>query len=223
MEYKNNRKLEIGIFRFILKENKKFPSEASIKLRGCILNNFNDKIEYHNHIDEYTFNYKSPLVQYKVIEGVLSIVAMDYMVEILRNDLKNLTNLKIGNEEFDDFEIIEEVSTEETGVFDELYSYTIEIPWLALNDRNYQKYKEGKFDLSKQIRNNIIEFMGSIDVFVEKKIMTKGIFEELPIKHKENTLLGFNGAFISNVKLPDYISLGKRKSLGYGMIKEEKA
>ena len=46
-----------------------------------------------------------------------------------------------------------------------------------------------------------------------------GNFEEHQIIDKDTTILGFTGAFKTNVKLPELIALGKRKSIGYGLIK----
>lgn len=219
MKYQNSRDLKVGIFKFIIKGKRDFQLKDSIKLRGCILNNFNERVEYHNHLDEYSFNYQSPLVQYKIIDGNLAIVVLDEMLDVVKGDLEKLELLKIGKDEYTEWELDIDVKEVKVEVGEELFSYDIKSPWLALNQENYPKYKNNKFDLSLQLRNNIIEFFGGIDLFAQKKVIVKGVFNEETVKHKENILLGFNGSFISNVKLPDYISLGKRKSLGFGMIK----
>lgn len=220
MKYQNTRKLKIGIFKFVT-ENK-FRIEDSSKLRGCILNHYRDKVEYHNHLSESNFNYKSPKVQYKIINGVLTVIAIDDVIEDVRNDLEQIDILTIGNQEFKDFELHEETRILEVGIKDKLFTYKFDLPWLALNQVNYDKYKTGKFDLSIQLRNNIIEFFGSIDLFADEIVMVKGNFKEKKVKHKNNIFLGFEGNFVTNVKLPDFISLGKRKSLGYGTIKASK-
>jgi len=220
MKYQNKRKLKIGIFRFITKN--KFTAEDSSKLRGCILNHYRDKVEYHNHLSETNFNYKTPKVQYKVINGVLTVVAIDDIIENVRKDLEQIEILTIGNIKVTDFELHEETRILEVGIKEGIFTYKIILPWLALNQVNFDKYKARNFDLSTQLRNNIIEFFGSIDLFASEKVMVKGNFKEKKIRHKNNTFLGFEGNFITNVKLPDYISLGKRKSLGYGTIKSSK-
>ena len=220
MKYQNTRKLKVGIFKFVT-ENR-FRTEDSSKLRGCILNFYRDKVEYHNHLSEDLFNYESPKVQYKVIQGVLTVVAIDNIIESVRTDLEQIDILTIGDQKIKDFELHEETRILEIGIKDNLFTYKFDIPWLALNQTNFDKYKVGEFDLSKQLRNNIIEFFGSIDLFADETVMVKGTFKEKKVRHKNNVFLGFEGNFITNVKLPDFISLGKRKSLGYGTIKASK-
>ena len=69
------------------------------------------------------------------------------------------------------------------------------------------------------MRNNILEFFKSYGVQAEKRIIVNGNFEEHRIIEKDTTILGFTGTFKTNVKLPELIALGKRKSIGYGLIK----
>ena len=49
-----------------------------------------------------------------------------------------------------------------------------------------------------------------------------GEFEENKIIEKDTVILGFTGTFKTNVNLPDLIALGKRKSVGFGIIKRIK-
>ena len=48
--------------------------------------------------------------------------------------------------------------------------------------------------------------------------MVNGIFEKNIESYQENDFLVFEGSFVTNVSLPDFIGLGKRKSIGYGTI-----
>ena len=102
---------------------------------------------------------------------------------------------------------------------DESFDYKFESFWIALNEENYKKYKRGEFSLDIQLRNNILEFFKSYGVQAEKRIIASGNFEEHEIIEKDTTILGFTGTFKTNVNLPELIALGKRKSVGYGLIK----
>ena len=54
------------------------------------------------------------------------------------------------------------------------------------------------------------------------RIIAAGEFEENKIIEKDTVILGFTGTFKTNVNLPNFISLGKRKSIGFGIIKRIK-
>ena len=101
------------------------------------------------------------------------------------------------------------------------YRYRFETIWLALNDKNFLRYKVGEFDLNKQLANNILEFFKMCGIRVEKRVEVVGEFQELKLRQKDTTILGFVGEFVTNAYLPDDISLGKRKSIGMGRIKRK--
>lgn len=219
--YKNTKKIEVGTFIFKTKDNKKFTFEEVIGLRGYILNQFNEKIEYHNHISKYNFNYKSPLIQYKIINGQLAIVVFDKMIEAVKRDLESLNKINIFGEEYP-FKLISKIETLEIGIVDSLQRYAFELPWMAINQNNMELYKEGNFNLNNQLRNNMIEIFKALDIFAEKQVMVNGVFEKNIKNYKENDFVVYEGSFVTNVNLPDYIGLGKRKSIGYGTISSVK-
>ena len=101
------------------------------------------------------------------------------------------------------------------------YRYRFETIWLALNDKNFLRYKVGEFDLNKQLANNILEFFKMCGIRVEKRVEVVGEFQEFKLRQKDTTILGFIGEFVTNAYLPDDISLGKRKSIGMGRIKRK--
>ena len=55
---------------------------------------------------------------------------------------------------------------------------------------------------------------------LNKELLQVGILKS--IIEKDTTILGFTGTFKTNVNLPELIALGKRKSIGYGLIKRIK-
>ena len=180
-------------------------------------NQFNEKIEYHNHLSKYSFNYKSPLVQYKIIDGQLAIIALDKMIKIVKKDLESLSIVNIYGKEYV-FELFVKIESFEVGVVDSLLRYSFKLPWMAINQNNMELYKKGNFNLNNQLRNNIIEIFKALGVFAEKQVMVNGIFEKNIESYQENDFLVFEGSFVTNVSLPDFIGLGKRKSIGYGTI-----
>lgn len=202
-----------------IKAERKFENKDAEKLRGFIGNRFKEEVLFHNHLDDLTFNYHSSKIQYKVIRGELCIVGIDTGADIILNHLYDLEKINIGGEEID-VKVEITLKNFDLKVSDKKYKYRFETLWLALNSENYEKYKNGEFDLSAQIRNNIIEIFKMCSVWAEGKIEAEGIFSENIIQKKDTKMLGFSGEFQTNVELPDYIGLGKRKSIGFGTIRK---
>ena len=208
----------------IFKGRDKFSKSSAKALRGYFGNYFKNIVEFHNHLDQITFNYKSPNIQYRVIDGNLSILGINEGGDIL---LKSIEKIKLDEIILDgiDNKIKEKeikITFPELEVQDKRYDYKFESFWIALNEENYKKYQKGEFLLDNQLRNNILEFFKLSGVQATKRIIVAGIFEENKIVEKDTVILGFTGTFKTNVNLPDLIALGKRKSIGFGIIKRIK-
>ena len=208
----------------IFKGRDKFSKSSAKALRGYFGNFFRKIVEFHNHLDQITFNYKSPNIQYRVIDGNLSILGINEGGDIL---LKSIEEIKLDEIILDgiDNKIKEKeikITFHELEIKDERYDYKFESFWIALNEENYKKYQKGEFSLDNQLRNNILEFFKLSGVQATKRIIAVGEFEEHKIIEKDTVILGFTGTFKTNVNLPDLIALGKRKSVGFGIIKRIK-
>ncbi|WP_373212254.1 CRISPR-associated endonuclease Cas6 [Fusobacterium mortiferum] len=207
------------LVRIILKSNEKFENRDAEKLRGYFGRLFQENILFHNHKDDYNFNYDFSFIQYKVKNGEFLIVGIDKGGDILLEKIEDIREIVIGDRKI---EITPEIniSFPQLRVDDEKkYRYRFETIWLALNDKNFLRYKVGEFDLNKQLANNILEFFKMCGIRLEKRVEVAGEFQELKLRQKDTTILGFVGEFVTNAYLPDDISLGKRKSIGMGRIK----
>lgn len=207
------------LVRIILKSNEKFENRDAEKLRGYFGRLFQENILFHNHKDDYNFNYDFSFIQYKVKNGEFLIVGIDKGGDILLEKIEDIREIVIGDRKI---EITPEIniSFPQLRVDDEKkYRYRFETIWLALNDKNFLRYKVGEFDLNKQLANNILEFFKMCGIRLEKRVEVAGEFQEVKLRQKDITILGFVGEFVTNAYLPDDISLGKRKSIGMGRIK----
>lgn len=207
------------LVKVTLKSKEKFENRDSEKLRGYFGNLFKENILFHNHKGEFSFNYDYSFIQYKVKDGELFVLGIDRGGDILLEKVNNLREVIIGEKKI-------EVTPEISITFPKLeivdykkYKYRFETIWLALNDKNFIKYKNGELDLNQQVANNILEFYKMCEVRADKRIEVVGEFKEVNIRQKDTTILGFVGEFLTNAYLPDDISLGKRKSIGLGRIK----
>ncbi|WP_291256110.1 CRISPR-associated endonuclease Cas6 [Fusobacterium sp.] len=205
----------------ILKTDRKFNNNAAEGLRGYCGNYFRNIVQFHNHLDEISFNYKSSYIQYRVIDGELALLGIDEGADILLEHIEELKSIKLG-EEIIEVKPIVTITFPKPEVTDTLYRYKFDTLWFALNDINYKKYIKGELSLDNQLRNNILEFFKMCKIWVDKRIIAKGEFKEERIIKKDTEILVFSGEFETNALLPDNISLGKRKSIGLGRIKRLK-
>lgn len=209
--------MKIAILKFITEQ--KFQSRDAEKLRGFFANKFRTEDLFHNHNGDKDI-YRMPLIQYKVIDGILTVYGIKEGADLVVSKFLNIKELNINREIFNKFETKLLVEDKLFLVDDELHCYKFDSIWLALNDKNYSSYKKGKLDLNKLLQNNILSNFKGSGIKVEKKIMVKGEFKEVEVYVKNVKMIGFLGKFICNVKIPEYFGVGKRKSIGFGSVIE---
>jgi len=195
------------------------------RLRGFIGKMFSRNILLHNH-DNDTLRYSYPRVQYKVINSHAIVVGLAEGIEELK-PLAQLERIIIGHEDMqiENFEITEDKSP--FGILNDQTSYSFLTPWLALNEKNYDKYQRigtwpKKKDLLESILiGNIISMSKSLGYTVPEPIKANiQNLKEVPTKLKDTLMLGFLGTFSVNFEIPDYWGIGKSVSRGFGTIKQ---
>ena len=208
---------KVVIIKFITE--KKYRDRDAEKLRGYFGWKYEKEILFHNHKSKYEFLYNSPKIQYKIIDGFLSIVGINEGGDLLGDHIKDIEEIIINEEKVKVIEIEKKIEEFDLKIEEKLrYIYNLKTLWLALNQENYKKYRNQEIDLNISMRNNIIEFFKMCGVWADKEIKVKGAFEEHITTLKNRKILGFSGWFITNVELPNLIGLGKRKSIGFGTI-----
>ncbi|OON95300.1 MAG: hypothetical protein ATN36_08800 [Epulopiscium sp. Nele67-Bin005] len=210
--------LQSYILSFKIENYKPIPRDVE-KLRGYIASQFQEEVLLHNHQNDFEFRYKLPLIQYKIINQQLAIVGYTPQVKpILLSIFDSIQLLNIEGKQY----LIKEKNLRETNdnfaIDTKMYNYKFITPWLALNQENFKLYKEESFDLNKQLQNNILSNFKDLGIMVNTPIICNGKFEPKPIVLKNVKMVAFTGNFESNVILPNYMGIGKRKSLGFGTI-----
>ena len=196
------------------------------KLRGYFAQQFGQESDlFHNHDEQGQVIYRYPRIQYKVVQGVPMVVGLDKGAELLVERFLQIKCLDIDQHRF--WVDQKNMKSQEywTGVQAALYQYQFLNPWMALNQKNYQLYLElapaqQKEKLERILINNIIAFFKAVGHQEEQRIMVSLQLQDPRLTHfKEQQLLTFKGGFVSNVRLPDYIGLGKSVSRGFGTIR----
>lgn len=78
--------------------------------------------------------------------------------------------------------------------------------------------------MNKAITNNILEVLKGLGIWLkpDEKIYVNQDLKIDKRELKDVSMITFGGKFSTNVKFPDYFSIGKRKSIGYGTFVMDK-
>ena len=204
--------------KFISEE--KFWQRDAEKLRGYFANLYEEEALFHNHYDSGKSIYRMPLIQYKVVGSDLVIVGFNEGADLIKKEFLKHKEIKIGDKNLKNFETKLEIKDEVMKVEEKLYTYRFLSPWLPINQKNKKRYIEGNLDLNKVLTNNILSNFKGLDIEAEKKILVIGNYTEKEIDIKNKKMIGFLGEFTTNVKMPDYISIGRRRAVGFGVVEE---
>lgn len=197
------------------------------KIRGAVASKFPGYTLLHHHINKKRLLYMYPKIQYKIIERIPMIIGIDEGINILKEIYSNVGELKIDNipepETQSEIKII--ISEESIGTTDDLIEYRFETSWMALNQDNYHKYNSGDIksnnNLLKSILiGNILSLSKSLGYKVNKQLLTLLKLSESRVNFKNNKMITFNGGFVVNFNIPDYLGLGKSVARGFGTVKK---
>lgn len=197
------------------------------KLRGYFAHQFGQESDlFHNHDAVGKSIYRYPRVQYKVVKGVPTVVGLQEGAAMVVERFLRIEYLDIDGLRF--FTDQKNMKSQEflTGVNGSLYQYEFVNPWMALNQKNYKAYlamdeEAQQTKLQKVLINNMIAFFKSVDHHEKEQIKVNLQLKTARLAgFKNQKMLTFLGGFVTNVRLPDLIGLGKSVSRGYGTIRK---
>ncbi|MCS3923888.1 CRISPR-associated endonuclease Cas6 [Methanosalsum natronophilum] len=194
------------------------------QLRGYIATKFNEYELLHQHrADKVLYTY--PRVQYKVIENIPMLVAIEEGVNVLQDIYGELNEIKTMNNTYKitSKQIIAE--KREFGLAREQNRYEFVTPWFGLNQTNFKnKYlkvsdEERASILRKTITGNLLALSKSLGYYVSEEVKCNTYLRAMPTRFKGETIVTFKGHFNTNFVIPDYQGLGKSVSRGFGTVK----
>ena len=182
---------------------------------------------FHNHKGNEAFHYRYPHIQYKICNGLPTIVCLQEGVEDINWLLeKDDLQLNIGNRKVD-FKIRDlKMGVKNIGISGGLEHYSLS-NWMALNQKYLSKWIGMKVDSEAQkdflesiLTGNILSFAKGMDYHIKERLMVKITHLSKPFSQtfKGQNVLVFNIEFVSNIELPQWIGLGKGSSLGFGTV-----
>jgi hypothetical protein len=219
---------QVQVTKIEFPEIKLSPRDAH-KLRGYFGNVFKAHSPLlHNHYEAGGYRHQYPLVQYKVLNKVPTLIALEEGAELITSLFMKMTEIDIDGKCYPVHTKNIRSGREPVGMADELIEYRFETLWMALNQRNHKAYMEsdsgGRKKMLKRILiGNILSLYKGLDLFLGKddRIMVMPDVTEKSTKFKDNTMLAFSGGFTANVHLPDFVGLGKSVSRGFGTVRKD--
>lgn len=199
------------------------------KLRGYFGDLFRERSPLlHNHFEDGSLRYKYPLVQYKVVNEVPTLVGLNDGAALLTELFLKISELKINRQVYPVMQKNLDHVQAPAGMDTNLHSYRFENLWMALNQENHSMYLKTADSAEQQnllntiLRNNILSFFKGVNIWVDTPVMVKGTFKEYKTKFKGDTRAVFAGEFVSNAILPPLVGIGKSVSRGFGTVVKKK-
>lgn len=178
----------------------------------------------HNHLESGETAYRYPVVQYKVLGTVPTLVGLNEGADLLIQLFLNIKELQIDGNTYQVFQKNIESRMVSIGLTNDLNAYRFQTLWMALNQNNYAAYlKEDKEQRARHLkailRGNLLSFFKAMGYYAEEKVMVNlKITGQRETQFKNNAMIAFEGEFISNTLLPNAIGLGKQTARGFGTI-----
>ncbi|MGF1532438.1 MAG: CRISPR-associated endonuclease Cas6 [Bernardetiaceae bacterium] len=199
------------------------------RLRGYFSHLFRERSPLlHNHLEGGGLRYQYPLVQYKVVHGGIPVlVGLQEGAELLLELFTKVDHLQLGDRYYPTKDKQIEFRTDDFGCTHQLHRYRFDSLWMALNQNNYERYRQASPEEQKQMLNkiligNILTFFKGIDLRIQVQLLVDFQMrgeQSKETQFKNQRMIAFNGYFTTNAYLPPYIGLGKSTARGFGTIR----
>jgi len=206
-----------------------FPSDIH-RFRAAVIEKTQRKSSlFHNHNGNDQFEYRYPLIQYKVTNKKASLICLEEGTdEIHQLFLQKDLNLRVGSN-IAEYKV-EDISLNQFLVqtWNSTFEYSL-LNWLPLNQENHKKFIALEDNLPEQVKilertllGHILAFATGIGWKVEEKIIADiiDVKEMKLLPFKGHKMLSISLSFRSNITFPDYIALGKGGSVGFGVLRK---
>jgi len=218
--------MEMNILKLNLTVESDLNNSDAEKIRGYLGNLFWDNSYAHQHKSDGSLIYRYPRVQYKVIDGSCLLLGFEEGSDIVKKIFHDLNAINFSGKWKEILSKGLKRYTASFSISSEQREYQFLTAWLALNEENYERYKNSnqweQIQLLKKILiGNILSMAKGLEYAVTEEIKVESLKLKMEnMKVKDIKMIGFIGDFEVNFNLPDYIGLGKMVSKGFGTIKK---
>lgn len=200
------------------------PQWEGRRLRGFFAAGQEEGSLLHNHGEKGRELYRYPLVQYKVLRRVPTVVALEEGIPEVYPLVMERQELRLGDRVCPCGHLEIALSEGTVGDAAETFRYRFLSPWFGLNQENYRRYQEADEEEKKQLlrrvlTGNLLSLSKGLGITVQRRLEAEPRLEERAVRFKEETVMGFVGEFSANFLIPDLLGLGKSVSRGFGAVK----
>ena len=195
------------------------------KFRGYLAERYPTYDLIHNHISDKKFRYAYPSIQFKVLNKTPTIIGIGEGIEILKQVFIDIDQMIIEGKKYSIDEksiLLKEV---EFGQSESQYSYEFITPYMALNQNNYEKYKDLEWNEKRKfveniLRGNLKSMSKGFNYFIPdfENLHIQGNFKSVLRNFKNIKMICFDGTFTTNFIIPDYLGIGKQTARGFGTV-----
>lgn len=209
----------------------RLPTRDAHKLRGYFGAAFREHSPLlHNHLEDGSLRYGYPLVQYKVVGGIPTIVGLGEGAELLIELFADIRELTINGQRLraDDKELRVD-GVDAAFHAEHLLRYRFATLYLPFSQEVYARYRalgtaaERRARLEKSLQGHLLMVFKGLGIWLEddQRILVSAEVEATTTRFKNQRMLAFRGGFAANVALPDLIGVGRSTSRGFGTIRRE--
>jgi hypothetical protein len=200
------------------------PGEAT-HLRGFVGTAFPEEELVHHHHRDGSLVYEYPRVQFKVIDRTAHVIGLAEGGAVVERLWHELDRARLDREELPILEATLLRRREALGECADMVEYRFVNPWLALNQDNHARYAAARSDAERQavlervLVGNCLALAKAFGHWVKERLTADARrLRPRPCRFKDQPLLGFEGPFRVNFRLPGGIGIGKSVSRGFGTV-----
>jgi preprotein translocase subunit Sss1 len=189
-----------------------------------IAKRFADYTKLH-HEEADTFIHRYPVVQYKMVKGVLTVTGINEGARFLKELADESREITVGPDTYWIVEHDISLTDEEFGQSATTQCYEFVTPWLALTQENYRKFykltgKPARDEFVQKILvDTILTLSKSLGCEVTTPLICDTNLHFQKDRQKGVGIMTFTGKFEVNFLIPDYLGIGKSVSQGYGTVR----
>lgn len=196
------------------------------KLRGYFGNLFRERSPLlHQHYAEGEIQLRYPLVQYKVVDNIPTLVGFGEGARLLTELFLEMQELIIDDHTFPIRHKNISAHNALIGLNPQLIFYKFKTLWMPLNQTNYHLYKNyepaQQLDQLKGIAiSNILAIYKTFGLRLapDERIQVALKLNPKETAFKNTNMLAFDGTLVTNAMLPPYIGIGKSVARGFGVL-----
>lgn len=204
----------------------RLPRRDAHKLRGYFGNAFRAHSPLlHNHLEDGSLRYGYPMIQYKIVKGVPTILGVGDGAELLIEIFADVTELNINGQKLRAEEKELRVDPVDAGFLSgDLVTYEFETLYMPFSQEVYQRYRETedrRSFLKKSLQGHLLMALKGLGIWLEhdQRVVAEPNLEATLTNFKNQRMTAFRGSFVTNVRLPELIGIGRSTSRGFGTLR----